>query len=267
MAAKYKYNIGYGELVIKDLKAEPSTYYEGQVLQAAEAGEAGVTVNDGTSQASIVGVCNQGETLPARSGLSGSGYTLANNGATLTGTTALGTIENLKVIVNSDAVYGVDYDQTGTIAYSANVDTQIDFVTGAGGYDATVAGYWLWAQDTGELNWVVATVENAGSAEFELVAGNDTTSATGILLLPSQNGSTCAVPINSDGLSIDGNVLNLPVAATNAINGVVLENRLESATYGSEILNPVVHNNQVRNPASRDLTKAVAYVNFASQLA
>ena len=45
MAAKFKYCLGGGELVIKDMKAEPSTYYEGELVQAAEAGEAGVTVN------------------------------------------------------------------------------------------------------------------------------------------------------------------------------------------------------------------------------
>ena len=89
-------------------------------------------------------------------------------------------------------------------------------------------------------------------------------------MLPSQNGALQPIPINADGLTID-QVADLPVAATNAVNGVVLENRLESFTYGSEILNPQVHNNQVRFPntltSEQDRTKAVAYINFATNLA
>ena len=121
-------------------------------------------LTDGTSQSVIAGVSNQGETLPAPATLSAPGITVGNDGATLTGTTALGTIDNLKVIVNSDAVYGVDYDIAGaTLTCTAAVDTQIDITSGGGGYNATIAGYWIWDLTTGELNWVVATVENAGT--------------------------------------------------------------------------------------------------------
>lgn len=273
MAAKFKYCIQGGELVIKDLKAQGgATYYEGQLVAAAAVGagdEGGVTVADGT-QTAIVGVSNQGETLPISNALT----VTSNDGATLTGTSALGTIENLKVIVNPDAVYGVDYDLSGTIATTANVDGQIDVTSGGTGYTdgANTAGYWLWDLTTGELNWVISTTENGGTTECEVVAGNGTAQNGRVLLMPSQTGFNHAVPMNvagsGIGQTVDGDRQNIGVAGTDAINGIVLENRLESMTYGSEILDPVIHDKQIRFPntltSEADRTKAVAYVKFSS---
>ena len=85
--AKFKYCVDGSELVIKDLPAQPDTYQDGEILRAGVAEEGGIA-SQGVGTGAFVGVSNQGETLPAQSGLSSAGVTLGNDGATLAGTQA-----------------------------------------------------------------------------------------------------------------------------------------------------------------------------------
>jgi hypothetical protein len=269
MSAKFKYCVGGGELVIKDLKAQAGTYYDGQILIAGTGGV--VTAADGNA-ASIIGVCNQDGNLPATSGYSEAGSTMGGGtGAVLTGTHALGTIENLKVIVNPDAVYAIEYQQTTPITWTAMTDTNNTFTTSSGdGYDnANIAGGWLWSYDTGALDYVVSGSNTTTVNTQVLVTGNDATSTTGIIIAPSRSGVSVPLKLNG-GLTIAADSIDQGVAGTDGVNGIVLENRIESLNYGSEILDPVVHNRQVRymntNTSYKDKARIFAYVKFASVL-
>jgi len=257
MGAKYKYSLGGGELVIKDLKAVPDTYREGEVLVVNAAEGGGVRSAAAGIADSIIGVCNQDETLPISNSLS----VHSNNGATLTGTQAAGTIENLKVIVNPDAVYAVEYSQASPLT-SAAADTSITFASaGAGFPDA--GGGWFWSYDTGELDYVVSSIVGAGDTVLTTVASTDTVGVLGILLQPTVYPTW--LELTADALSIAANADDI-AATGRGIQGIILENRIESATYGSEILDPVQHNQQVRwmntNTSHRDKAKAFAYVRF-----
>ena len=256
--AKYKYSLGGGELVIKDLKAVNDTYREGEVLvQAADEG-GGVRSAAAGIAASIIGVCNQDETLPISNALN----VHSNNGATLTGTQAAGTIENLKVIVNPDAVYAVEYSQATPLT-SAAADTSITFASAGAGF-AAAGGGWFWSYDTGNLDYVVSSAVGGGNTVLTTVTGTDTAGVLGILLQNTLK--PLVVELTADALTIAANADDVGVAGTNGINCVVLENRIESATQGSEILDPVIHNQQVRwmntNTAYKDKAKAFAYVRF-----
>jgi len=269
MAAKYKYNIGGGELVIKDLKAVPDTYQEGEVLVAGAAEGGGVRSAAAGIAASIIGVSNQGETLPAASGFSGPGITLANDGATLTGLQSAGKVENLKVIVNPDAVYAIEYSQASPLT-SAALDTSITFTSAGAGF-AGAGGGWFWSYDTGELDYVVSSAVGAGDTVLTTVTGTDTAGVLGILLQPAQCGQSLPLELTADALSIAANADDVGVAGTNAVNGIILENRIESAIHGSEILDCVTMNQLVRgmntSTVNLDKAKAFAYVKFASVLA
>jgi hypothetical protein len=278
MAASYKYSIeAVVEPVIKDLPAQPDTYQEGEVLKAGIAEEGGVAsmgIGDYTS-GGFIGVSNQGETLPAQSGLHSAGNPIANNGATLAGTQALGTLDTLQVIINPSAVYAVEYSQDTEQTYVANVDTQIDIADGVAttGHPG-FGGGWLWS-DLGELDYVVSSALNAGNTEYTVVTGNNTASATGIILYPSGSGLSYPIELTADALFIAAGEADIGVAGTNAVTGYVLENRLASKTHGNEILRPKqtpgpggVQNQSVRTrgSGSADLTRAFAYVKFDSVL-
>ena len=273
MAAKFKYCLGGGELVIKDLKAVNDTYREGEVLVVGAADGGGVRSAGAGIATAIIGVSNQDDTLPAAATLQSPGVTTASSGAVLTGTQAAGTVENLKVIVNSDAVYAVEYDNSAQITWTAHTDTGNTFTTTNGdGYDAANIGAgWLWSYATGELDYVVSGSNTTTVNTQVLVTGTNTASATGIILYPATTGQSVVVRLNADALSINADSIDQVVSGTIGIPGVILENRLESWTYGSEILDPVTHNQEVRFPASltteKDLTKAFAYVRFNHVLA
>jgi len=263
MAAKYKYDAGGAELVIKDLKAVPGTYQEGQVLVGAAAEGGGVRSAAAGIAASIIGVCNQGETLPISNALN----VHSNNGATLSGTQALGTLENLKVIINAEAVYAIEYSQATPLAWGAVGDTAIAFLSAGAGF-ASLGGGWLWSYNTGELDYVVSSSVGAGSTTAVTVTGTGVTSTSGIVLQPCYQ--LIPLELTADALNIAANADDVGVAGSNAVNGVIIENRIESALYGSEILDCRVHNQKVRfmntNAAQKDKTKAFAYVKFAHLL-
>jgi hypothetical protein len=265
MGAKFKYCLD-GELVIKDLKATDTAttghaYREGEVMVAAVPDTAGVRSAGLGIADSIIGVCNQDETLPVNNAYSGPGITVANNGATLVGTHALGTIENLKVIVNPGAVYAIEYSQASPLT-SAATDTTITYASaGAGFPDA--GGGWFWSYDTGELDYVLSAAVGAGDTVLTTLTGTDTVGVLGINLLPVNLSQY--IELTADALDIAANADD--VAATGrGVLGVILENRLESATQGSEILDVLEHNQQIRwmntNAAYKDKTKAFAYVRF-----
>jgi len=275
MAAKYKYNIDSpgAEPVIKDLPAVNDTYVDGEVLQAGIAEEGGVS-SMGVGTGSFIGVCNQGETLPISNQIS------QNNGATLTGTQAAGTIETLKVIINPGAVYAIQYDDSAEQTAVSYADTLATFPDGAAatGHPG-FGGGWLWS-DLGELDYVVSSALNAGNTEYTLVTGTNTSSATAIIIYPSGSGITYPIELNAAATMIAAGEEDIGVAGTNAVTGIVLENRIESATHGSEILRPRsvggigsqplnnIGNQGVRTrgTGSTDLAKAFAYVRFNSVL-
>ena len=269
MAAKFKYCTD-GELLVKDVKAQPDTYQDGEVLFPGAADSGGVSSAGSTTGTAIMGVSNQGADLPAPATLQGPGVTTASVGAVLTGTQAAGTIEYLKAIVSPDAVYAVQYDDSARLTWSNVDDVSIDFATGGTGF-GDLGGGWAWSYLTGSLDYLVSST--AGATELGVtVTGTDTNSLTGIILLPSQFGYSVVVPLTADGLSIDADFsensidISIPGTDNGAVNGIILENRIESQTHGSEILDPVVHNQGVRymnsNTAQRDLAKAFAYVRF-----
>jgi len=270
MGAKYKYCIDGSELVIKDLPAVADTYQDGEILKAAAVNEGGVG-SMGVGTGSFVGVSNQGETLPAASGLSGPGYVLGNDGATLAGTQVAGTLDTLKVIINPGAIYAIPYDMSSPITWSANADTSIQFV----GVADDFGGGWAYSTDTGELDYVVTSNEAAGTTTLTVVTGNNTASAEGILIQQGGTGLAQKVVLTTDALSIAAGTLDIdtPVAGTGAINLVILENRIESYTHGSEILRPKqkqpggVANQSIRVPLVKpDLAKAFAYAKIVGNV-
>ncbi len=248
--AKFKYTLSGCEPLIKDLKAVNDTYADGEVLVAGAAEGGGVRSAGAGIVDAIIGVSNES--------------------ATLTGTQAAGTIENLKVIVNPDAVYALEYDTSARITWGTVTDTTIPFTCASGEGHPNIGGGWAWSYDTGELDYIVSSSTTTTTCTLVTVTGTDTSSDYGILLYPAGSGLSYVAELNADALTIDADQVDVGVAGTNGITGIVLENRLESMTYGSEILDPVVHNQQKRYMASntsyKDRAKAFAYVRFKHAL-
>jgi molybdopterin-guanine dinucleotide biosynthesis protein len=274
MSAKSKYSIeATTEPVIKDLPAVNDTYQDGEILIAGVA-EAGGLSSAGIGTGEFIGVSNQGETLPI------SNLVSSNQGAILTGTQAAGTIDTLKTIINPSAVYAVEYSQGGEQTAVSYADTLAIFPDGAAatGHPG-FGGGWLWS-DLGELDYVVSSSLNAGNTDYVLVTGTNTASTTAIIIYPSGSGITYPIELTTDALTIDAAQADIGVAGTNAITGVVLENRIESKTMGSEILRPNspggigtqpssnIGNQGVRTrgTGSTDGARAFAYVRFNSVL-
>ena len=266
MAAKFKYCIDGSELVIKDLPAAPDTYQDGEILKAAAA-EEGAIASMGVGTGAFVGVSNQGETLPAASGLSGAGYTVGNDGATLTGTQAAGTLDTLKVIINPGAIYAIPYDMSSPITWATPTATTIPFTCTSGEGAASFGGGWAYSTDTGELDYVVSSAVATTTCTLTTVTGTNTASTEGILLSQAGTGLAQVVALTADALSIEGGTIDIDTltAGTDSISVVILENRLESYTYGSEILRPKqpisgLQNQSVRVPLAKpDLAKPFAY--------
>ena len=266
--AKFKYCIdGQGEPVIKDLKAVNASYYDGQILCAPADDAGGVRTAAAGVATTIIGVCNQDGTLPAASGYSEAGSVMGGGGpAVLAGTQAAGTLDNLKVIVNPGAVYAVEYDQSARITWGTVTDTTIPFTCASGeGFDGIAGGGWAWSYDTGKLDYIVSSSTTTTTCTLTTVTGTTTTSDYGIILKPA-NGYASVIELTSDAMKIDADQVDVGVAGTNGITGVVLENRLESLAYGSEILDCKVHNQQTRymtaNTSYKDKARAFAYVRF-----
>jgi hypothetical protein len=250
MAAKLKYTLSGCAPLIKDLKAVNDTYAYGEVIVAGAAEGGGVRSAAAGIVDAIIGVSNEA--------------------VTLAGTQAAGTVGNLKVIVNPDAVYAVEYDLSGRITYVSANDTSIVFASAGAGWANAGAG-WLWSYNTGALDYVVSSSVGGGNTTAVTVTGTSTSSTTGVLLQPSRTGQEAVLTLNSDGLTINSDITDTGVAGTNGITGVILETRIESATHGSEILDPVVHNQKTRhmnvNTSYKDKTRAFAYVRFKHALA
>lgn len=267
--AKFKYCVDGSEPVIKDLKAVNDTYYDGEVLVVGAADSGGIRSAGAGIATAIIGVCNQDGTLPAASGYSEAGSTLGGGtGAVLAGTHALGTIDNLKVIINPGAVYAVEYDNSAQLTYLTSADTEFTWTCANGeGYDSDIlSGGWVWSYNTGELDYCVDSSTSTTTATATTITGTDTTSTTGILIQAAGSGKSVLLELNANALTIDADQVDVGVSGTNAIPAVILENRIESLTQGSEILDPKVHNQQKRymssNTSYRDKAKIFAYARF-----
>jgi hypothetical protein len=267
MSAKYKFDLTGAEPIIRDMFAVNDTYQDGEVLAAGIA-EAGGVASFGGSTGNVIGVSNQGETLPAASGFSGPGITIGNDGATLTGTQAAGNLETLKVIINPYAVYSVEYDQSAEITWSAVTDTTVAFVDGGTGY-ASFGGGWAWSGNTGELDYVVSSASAAGTTTLTTVTGTNTSSTSGILLSPAGSGYPSNVRLNADGLTIDADNIDegaqgVDTAVVQAIN---LANVIESTTREPLWLKARQHNqttafNIANSTNNQDNARAFAYLCF-----
>lgn len=266
--AKFKYCIDGSELVIKDLPAQPDTYNDGEILAAGVA-EDGAIASQGVGTGAFVGVSNQGETLPAQSGYSGAGTTIGNDGATLAGTQAAGTLDTLKVIINPGAIYAIEYDTGTSITWSSVTDTTVVFTCSNGVGAASFGGGWSYSTDTGELDYVVSSATAATDCTLTTVTGTNTASAAGILISQAGTGLSQVVPLTADSLGIAqvalGDIDGL-TAGTDSLSLKILENRVESVFQGSEILRPKktagsggIENQAVRTLGGKDNTKIFAY--------
>ena len=273
--AKFKYCLDGSELVIKDLPALADTYQDGEILKAgapantddtAAIGAVG-SMGVGVSTA-FAGVSNQGETLPAQSGLSSAGVTLGNDGATLTGTHALATLDTLKVIVNPGAVYAIEHSQAAPITWATSTDTTLTFAGTSGEGHANAGGGWAYSTDTGQFDYIISSTEAAGTNTLTILTGGDTTAAAGIIIQQGGTGADVVVALTADALSIAAGELDVDTlsAGTDAITMAILENRVESVFQGSEILRPKktpgsggIEDKSVRSNGAPDRAKIFAY--------
>jgi hypothetical protein len=266
--AKFKYCIDGSELVIKDLPAVPATYNDGEILKAGVV-EAGGIASQGVGTGDFVGVSNQGETLPAQSGLSSAGITFGNDGATLTGTQAAGTLDTLKVIINPGAIYALQYDTDTAITWSAVTDTTIVYTCTSGVGAADFGGGWAYSTDTGEFDYVVSSAVSGTDLTLTTVTDTNQTSGEGILISQAGTGLSQVVPLTADSLGIAqvllGDIDGL-TAGGDSLALTILENRVESVFQGSEILRPKktpgsggIENQAVRTLGGKDNTKIFAY--------
>jgi hypothetical protein len=265
MSAKYKFDLTGAEPIIRDLPAQPDTYNEGDLIQAGVPSAGGIAKLDVTgaitaATGAIFGVSNQGETLPKNTGNS-------NDGATLTGTQAAGTIESLKVIVNPYAVYSVEYDQSAEITWSAVTDTSIAFAGTAGGW-VDFGGGWAWSGDTGELDYAVSSIDAAGTTTLTTVTGTNTASSSGILLQPAGDGQTLNIPLTASS-QINADVLDEPAAGTTigTVGAINMANVIESTTREPVWLKARDHNqseafNIANSTNNSDNARAFAYLSF-----
>jgi hypothetical protein len=218
--------------------------------------------------ARFVGVSNQGETLPAQSGLSSAGVTLGNDGATLTGTHALATLDTLKVIVNPGAVYAIEYSQAAPITWTASTDTTLVFTCTSGeGHDDAHAS-WAYSTDTGQFDYIISSATSGTDCTLTFLTGGDTTATTGIIIQQGGTGSNVAAALTADGLDIAAGELDVDtlVNGTDSVLLTILENRVESVYQGSEILRPKktpgsggLEDKNVRSSGAPDQTKIFAY--------
>jgi hypothetical protein len=250
MSVKFKYCVDGSEPVIKDMKAVNATYVAGQVMVAAAAEGGGMRSAAAGIATAIVGVTNEGRVLA--------------------GTQAAGTVESIKTIVNPGAVYAVEYDQGTRITWGTVTNTTIPFTSADSEGHPNIGGGWAWSYDTGKLDYVVSSATSSTTCTLTTVAGTDTSSDFGIILYPAMTGMSYIVTLNSAATKIAAATVDLGTAGTNGITSIILENRIESLAYGSEILDNRVHNQKVRymaaNTSFRDKAKIFAYVRFPSVL-
>jgi hypothetical protein len=222
LGCHFVYDLTESEIVVRDLLAYNATYTYGQALKfgATDGTDLGTVVSAGAGSGLLVGMSNEGG--------------INNTGKTLAGTVAAGTSETLKVIVNPNGVYRIQYDDTTKITWTSVTDTSIVF-TSAGAGLANAGGGWAWSYNTGRLDWIVSSSVGGGSTTLVTVTGTDTTSSTGIVLY-SQGKNV--VTLTAAGTKIDPSITDIGVAKSNGFNAVVLANQIVSSTMGIEKLNP-----------------------------
>jgi len=221
----------------------------------------------GIGTGTFVGVSNQGETLPAQSGLSSAGVTLGNDGATLTGTHAAGTLDTLKVIINPGAVYAIEYDQDSPLTWTASTDTTLVYTCTSGDGTDNAGGSWAYSTDTGQFDYVITSATSGTDSTLTILTGGDTTAAAGIIIQQGGTGASVVVPLTADALDIGQTIdIDTRVAGTNAVSLTILENRVESVFQGSEILRPQktpgsggLEDKAIRSNGSPDRAKIFAY--------
>ena len=251
---KFKYTLDGSEPIIKVLKAVPDTYANGEALVSATA-ETGGCKSAGDGDGLFCGVvCDTGS----------SATEIANQTNILAGTQAAGTIEGIKVIVNPMAVYAVEYDQSARITWASSAATAMTFAcTVSTGY-VSLGGGWAWSYATGEMDYIVSSAEAASVTTLVVVTGTSTANATGILLQPAGGMQGIPIKLTAAATKIDADSLNIGVAGTDALVGIIISNHLTSATYGDETLDPVKHNQKIRymGAAGNDKARGWAYVSF-----
>jgi hypothetical protein len=193
-----------------------------------------------------------------------SGTEIANQTNILAGTQAAGTIEGIKVIVNPMAVYAVEYDQSARITWTGSVATAMTFACTVSKGFSSIGGGWAWSYATGELDYVVSAAESASVCTLTMVTGTSTANATGILMQPAGGMQGIPIKLTSAATKIDADAIDIGVAGTDALVGIVISNHLTSATYGDELLDPVKHNQKTRymGASGADKARGWAYVSF-----
>jgi hypothetical protein len=222
LGCHFVYDLAEAEIVVRDMLAYNATYLYGQALKfgATDGTDLGTVTSAGAGTGLLVGMSNEGG--------------INNGGKVLAGTVAAGTSETLKVIVNPNGVYRIQYDDSSLITWTSVTDTSIVFTSAAAGL-ANAGGGWAWSYNTGKLDWIVSSSVGGGSTTLVTVTGTDTTSSTGMVLY-SQGKNV--VTLESTGTMIDPSITDIGVAKTNGFNAVVLCNQIVSQTYGVEKLNP-----------------------------
>lgn len=223
LGCHFVYDLSQAEIVVRDYLAYNATYYYGQALKfgATDGTDLGTVVNAGAGTGLWAGMSNEG-------GVNDAGKTLA-------GTVAAGTSETLKVIVNPNGVYRMQYDDATKITWASVGDTSITFACASSEGHPNIGGGWAWSYNTGKLDWIVSSSTSSTTCSLVTVTGTDTTSTSGILLYPQ---GPYVVELNSTGRKIAAGEVDVGAAKTNGFNGIIMGNVIVSNTYAEEKLIP-----------------------------
>lgn len=223
LGCHFVYDLSEAEIVVRDYLAYNATYYYGQALKfgATDGTDLGTVVNAGAGTGLWAGMSNEGG--------------VNDGGKTLAGTVAAGTSETLKVIVNPNGVYRIQYDDATRITWGTVTDTTIPFTCASSEGHPNIGGGWAWSYDTGKLDWIVSSATASTTCTLTTVTGTDTAEDYGILLYPQ---GPYVVELNSTGRKIAAGEVDVGIAKTNGFNGVILGNVMTSLTYGMEKILP-----------------------------
>jgi len=219
------YDLAEAEIVVRDMLAANATYTYGQALMfgTTDGTDIGLVTSAGAGAGLLAGVSNEG------------GNEGDNSGKVLAGTMAAGTTETLKTIVNPNAVYRIEYDQSARITWGTVTDTTIPFTCASSEGHPNFGGGWAWSYDTGELDWVVSSETSSTTCTLTTVTGTDTDSDYGILIYPQGN---YVVTLTSAATKIDADLVDVGTAKTDGFNGVIMGNLIHTQTHGWEKLIP-----------------------------
>ena len=226
LGCHFVYDLSQAEIVVRDMMAAPATYTYGQALKlgATDGTDLGCVTSAGVGTGLLVGMSNEGG--------------VNNGGHVLTGTVAAGTVETLKVIVNPNGVYRIQYDDTSLLTWDTVTDTTMIFASACAGL-ANAGGSFAYSYNTGRLDYVVSSAVGGGNTTLTTVTGTDTTSTSGLMVFAQGRN---VVTLTSGGTKIDGGIDDVGVALTDGFNANVLANVVVSNTYAIEELLPA--NNQ-----------------------